>query len=151
MRRLLLVAATLAATAPAMGQTSNAEKELMALAKEGDAAFFKNDTAFSERVLAEEWTLIDPEGVTKSKAQVLKEAKEGTFKVVSGETMEMKVRVYGDAGVVTGYSRLKATYKGMPISSTDRWTDVYVKRDGKWQCVAGQVTHVAADSEGKKP
>jgi len=148
---MLLVAATLAATAPAMGQTSNAEKELTTLAKEADAAFAKNDMVFFDRVNADDWTLITPEGETKSKAQVLKEAKEGVFKVESVETLEMKVRVYGDAGVVTGRGRLKATYKGKPISSTDRWTDLYIKQDGKWQCVASQVTRVAVESGEKKP
>lgn len=151
MRRMLLVAATLAATAPAMGQTSTAEKELMTLAKELDAAFAKNDTVFLDRVNAEDWTLISPEGEVKSKAQVQKEMKDGTFKIESVETSEMKARVYGDAGVVTGRSRMKARYKGKPIDGTDRWTDVYIKRDGKWQCVASQVTHVAAESEGKNP
>jgi ketosteroid isomerase-like protein len=151
MRRMLLVAATLAATAPAMGQTSNPEKELTALAKEVDAAFARNDAAFFDRLNADDWTLINPEGEAQSKAQVLKEMKDGTFKVESSETLEMKVRAYGDAGVVIGRSRLKAMYKGKPISSTDRWTDVYIKRDGKWQCVASQVTHVAVESGGKKP
>ncbi len=151
MRRMLLVAVTLAATAPAMGQTSDAEKELTALAKESDAAFARNDTAFFDRVLADDWTLITTEGEVQDKAQARREMKDGTFKVESWEMLEMKVRVYGDAGVVTGRGRLKAVYKGKRSSDTDRWTDVYIKRDGKWQCVSSQVTRVAAESGEKKP
>jgi ketosteroid isomerase-like protein len=151
MRRSLLVAAALAVTAPAMGQTSDAEKELMTLAKDSEAAFARNDTAFFDRILADDWTLISPDGEAKTKARVQREMKDGTFKVESGETLELKARVYGDAGVVTGRTRLKATYKGKPVRSTDRWTDVYIRRGGKWLCVSSQATPVAAEAEGKKP
>lgn len=151
MRRMLLVAVTLAATAPAMGQTSDADKELTALAKESDAAFARNDTAFFDRVLAEDWTLITTEGEVQDKAQARREMKDGTFKVESWEMLEMKVRVYGDAGLVTGRGRLKGMDKGKPISRMERWTDVYIKRDGKWQCVTTQATRVAAQSEGNRP
>jgi ketosteroid isomerase-like protein len=151
MRHMLLVAGILAAAAPAIGQTSDAEKELTTLAKDSEAAFARNDAAFFDRVLADDWTLISPQGEAKTKADVQREMKEGTFKVESGETLDLKVRVYGDAGVVTGRSRLKATYKGKPIRSTDLWTDVYIKRDGKWRCVASQATSEAAESGKKKP
>ncbi len=128
----------------------DAEKELTALAKESDAPFVKNDAAFFERVLADEWTIITPDGKALDKAQHLREMKDGTLKVESSETLEMKVRVYGDAAVITGRGRWKAKDKGEPIGGTVRWTDVYIKRGGKWQCVASQVTPIAAESGTKR-
>ena len=151
MRRMLVVAAILAATAPAMGQSSNAEKELTTLAEQVEAAFARNDTAFLDSVNADDWTFIGPGGVVMNKAQAYKNMRDGTMKVESAETLEMKVRVFGDTGLVTGLGRMKATYKGKPFNATDRWTDVYIKRDGKWRCVSTQLTPVAAESEGKKP
>ena len=151
MRRMLVVAAILAATAPVMGQTSNAEKELTTLAEQVEAAFARNDAAFLDSVNADDWTFIGPGGVISNKTQAYKNMRDGTMKVESAETLEMKVRVFGDTGLVTGLGRMKATYKGKPITATDRWTDVYIKRDGKWRCVSTQLTPVAAESEGKKP
>ena len=152
MRRMLLVAAALAATAPAVGQTSDAEKEIVALVKEFDAAFVKNDTTFMERILADDWMAITPDGEVMTKAQMQKGMKEGDLKFGALEELEaIKVRVYGDAVVATGRGRMKATLKGKPYSSHDRWTNVYIKRDGKWQCVSSHTTRLAAESEGKKP
>jgi len=44
----------------------------------------------------------------------------------------MKVRVYGDTAVVTGRGIYKAKYKGVDYSSDERWTDVFVKNNGRW-------------------
>ena len=57
---------------------------------------------------------------------------------------EMKVRVYGDTAVVTGQSTVKGMFKTQDISGKYRWTDVFVKRDGKWQIVNAQLTPVQA-------
>jgi len=57
---------------------------------------------------------------------------------------EMKVRVYGDTAVVTGQSTVKGIFKTQDISGKYRWTDVFVKRDGKWQIVNAQLTPVQA-------
>ena len=48
----------------------------------------------------------------------------------------MKVRVYGDAAVVLGRNTVKEQYKGKDISGQSRFTDTWVKKDGRWQCVA---------------
>jgi hypothetical protein len=45
--------------------------------------------------------------------------------------------------VVTYGTTDKGSYKGKDISGNYRWTDVFVKRNGRWQIVAGQGTRVA--------
>jgi ketosteroid isomerase-like protein len=56
---------------------------------------------------------------------------------------DMKVRVYGDAAVVTGRCTTKETYKGEGVSGQFQWTDTWVKRAGRWQCVAGRSSEIA--------
>jgi len=53
---------------------------------------------------------------------------------------ELKVHVYGDTAVAAGTSTVKGTYKGQDISGKYRFTDVWVKRNGKWHAVASQST-----------
>jgi ketosteroid isomerase-like protein len=55
----------------------------------------------------------------------------------------MKVRVYGDMAVATYGSTDKGSYKGKDISGRFRWTDVFVKRNGRWEIVAGQGTRIS--------
>jgi len=54
------------------------------------------------------------------------------------ENDDLKVRVYGDAAVVTGRFTTKETLKGRDISGQYRFTDTWIKKAGRWLCVAGQ-------------
>ncbi len=140
MRRMLLLIACLAATAPALGQTSDVEQFVAA----GEAALAANDAAFFDRFLAEEWTVIGPDGTTVTKTEILKSMKDGTFKLESLEPLERKVRASGDTAVVTGRRRMK--YAGNPMKFTNAYTDVLIKRDGKWLYIASHVTPVRTES-----
>ncbi len=56
----------------------------------------------------------------------------------------MKVQVAGaDMAVVTYKSDDAGSYKGRDISGRYRWTDVLVKRDGRWQFLVSQGTAIA--------
>jgi ketosteroid isomerase-like protein len=52
--------------------------------------------------------------------------------------------VHGSTAVVTGLNTLEssATASGKHISGAYRFTDVFVKRHGRWQVVASQLTRV---------
>ena len=54
----------------------------------------------------------------------------------------MNVRVYGDAAVVTGLEMLQGTAKDY-AAGPRRFTDLWVKRNGRWQQLGGQSTLVA--------
>jgi len=47
----------------------------------------------------------------------------------------MKVIVFGDTAVVHGLWTKKSADGGKDTSSRSRWTDTFVRRDGRWQCV----------------
>ncbi len=51
-----------------------------------------------------------------------------------------RVRVYGDAALGTCEARSKGEYNGAAFSTHERSTSVYVKQDGRWQCVFTQLT-----------
>ena len=49
----------------------------------------------------------------------------------------MRVRLLGDnTAVVTGRTAAVGSYKGKPAAVSLRFTDAFVKRDGRWQAVA---------------
>jgi len=61
------------------------------------------------------------------------------FKVTiftSEKFTDLTVTMYGDAAVATGTYTSKGTYKGKPFDHTGRFTDTWVKLDGKWLCAA---------------
>ncbi len=74
--------------------------------------------------------------------------KSGDLKLTANKLENMKVQLASaDMAVVTYQSEDTGTYKGKDISGHYAWTDVAVKRDGKWQFVVSQGTPISA----KKP
>ena len=64
----------------------------------------------------------------------------------------LKVRVYGDAAIVTGRAIYTASLEG--VWYTDRqilFTDVFIRRNGQWQETASQSTVVAAQQKKQVP
>lgn len=124
--------------------TSAAAREVMEIKQQYDQAQLKNDSAWFERMFAEDYLMILPDGSTLTKARAVEElrSREITWESATGE--DMRVRVYGDTAVVTGRFLGKGTYKGKPMNEHQRFTSVWVKRNGQWQAIAEHATNMAA-------
>ena len=126
----------------AQTQTGTAEQELMKLVKGWEQSVVKLDVAFMEGILADDYTWTDPTGKIHSKAEEIASIKSGQGLVTSNVDDEVKIRVYGDAAVVTGRTTAKWIEKGKESSGQIRWTDTWIKRNGRWQCVADHVSNI---------
>jgi len=49
---------------------------------------------------------------------------------------DLKIRMHGDAAVVTGSYHEQGESAGKPYDYRDRMTDLWMKTDGKWKLVA---------------
>jgi ketosteroid isomerase-like protein len=142
--RVVVVVGMLVALSPVWAQAPSAvEQELLKLESNWGDALLKNDSAALERIYADEYLFTDSEGSTWNKSQDLANTKSGASKITSFKLEDMKVHVYGEAAVVTGKTILKGTFQGKDISGQHRFTDVFVKRAGRWQCVATQSTLIS--------
>jgi len=56
----------------------------------------------------------------------------------------LNIQVYGNAAVVTGVYRETGKNKGKAYVVRSRYTDMWIKRNGLWQCVASQSTLLPA-------
>jgi len=64
----------------------------------------------------------------------------GEIRFVSTVPSQIIVHVYGDAAVVTKRSTDKTQYGQTPGGGTYQMTDMFVKINGRWQCVATQAS-----------
>jgi ketosteroid isomerase-like protein len=48
---------------------------------------------------------------------------------------DIRVLVYGDAATVTAPTAIKGKFVGQGFTTKERATDVFVKKDGRWQWV----------------
>jgi uncharacterized protein (TIGR02246 family) len=138
---LLVAVAALAALA----QNQSPVDELVQLQQRLMRAWIDGDRAYVESVLASDWTTTDVSGQVLTRATVLREVFESRDRrIESGRIDDVKVRMLGDeAAVVTGRTAAVGTYKGQRGNVTLRFTDVFVRRDGRWQAVASQGTVIA--------
>jgi len=112
------------------------EQTLIKLENDWCAALLKNDVAALTAILADDLTSVDPSGEAGTKSTVLTYAKTAKASVCKNE--KMKVRLYGDTAVITGI----VSYKDTSDGGVFQFTDTYVRRNGRWQCVADQETPV---------
>jgi len=121
-------------SASAISQTLQAvEQAWLSAEKNHDAAAF-------EQLVADDWIAISPDGKSQTKADRAAEIK--TSHIVSATLGEMKVRVFGDTAVVTGTDNEITMTDGKKSSDHYVWTDVFVKRNGKWLAVASQTAQI---------
>lgn len=129
--------------APICAQSGDkAEEELIKIQNDWATARVNGDIAFLERLYAKELRLTVSNGSVVERAEDISKFTTGDFKIQSIIDTDMKVAIYGDTAVVTGREDMKGSYKGMFGEPSVRFTSVYVRRDGRWQLVAGQGTEI---------
>ena len=124
-------------------KTSEAEEELLKIEKAFADAIVKNDLEGIERLVAGDWIIFDPNGETVDRARFLEVIKSGALTHDMMESEDFRVRVYADAAVVTAITSTKGKFMGQEFSTRERATDVFVRRDGRWQCVLTHLTRFA--------
>jgi len=116
--------------------------EVKKMEQDWAAATVKEGAAAVDKYEADDIMSVDPTGRVTDKTQDKKDLSSGDLKLTSIDLSDLRVHVYGNTAVVIGTSAVKGTFKGQDISGTYRYTDVWVKRGGKWQAVASQSTRV---------
>ncbi len=125
------------------GRNLKIKQELIRLEEEWHNAYVKRDAAALERVLADEYIAVGGNGGSYNKTQTIEGLKNDTATYEYSTPYDMDFRFYDDAVVVIGRTKEKGkAQNGAEFSVEYRWTDVFVKRDGRWQCVAAQVIRV---------
>jgi ketosteroid isomerase-like protein len=121
-------------------KTSNAEDQIKKHEQNWAQATVKEGAAAVDQYEADDIISTDPSGRVTDKAQDKTDLSSGDLKFQSIELSDLKVHVYGNTAVAAGTSTLRGTYKGQDISGRYRFTDTWVKGNGKWQAVASQAT-----------
>jgi len=119
------------------------EQTLMQLERDWSQASLKKDIDTLNKIMADDWVNIDFQGKVVTKAQTIASLKSGLPATQAAGLGEMKVRVFGDSAIVTGSDTGKSGSKGKEVIEKYLWTDVFVRRNGRWQAVASQSTKVA--------
>jgi ketosteroid isomerase-like protein len=132
-------------TAPA-AQGTNVESDqeaLISLERRWNEAVYRKDLVFIESILADEFVGTYDDGSRGDKARELALVAELNQQVLSAVPDEFSVRVFGDTAIVWFTLRLVGIKQGQRAELTLRYSDVWVRRDGRWLCVSAHSTRVS--------
>jgi len=119
------------------------QKSLLALQDQWAVARVRRDVPFLEHLYAKEFRVTSLTGAVVDRATDIANFASGDLKPEQVSDDDMTATVYGDTGLVTGREFMKGTYKGRFGEFTVRFTNVYVRRDGRWQLVTHQSTQIS--------
>ncbi len=119
------------------------EAQLVELERQLSEALAREDAAVLNRLWSDDLVFTSPNGHMTNKAQRLAGQKPSAQSAqLANINDEVKVRVYGNAAVVTVLSTWKGKVGTQEFSDQYQATHVWVKQRGRWQIVAAHVTPV---------
>lgn len=156
----LIIAASLSISGQAAGKqsskTTQTEQELITLTREFADAVVKRNVAALERLLADDYIDILPDGTTASKSQIIANNKKPVSadagKLEAIDLSNSKVRLYGDAALVT----LRITFRGrtgtgQAFANAYITTVAAVKKNRQWRIALIQSTAIQPSKPTTNP
>jgi ketosteroid isomerase-like protein len=122
-------------------QNSDDEQQVRRLEEDLIEAFRGNDAASLASLMADDFVFTDPLGTSITKDRWLEDLSSGAFAFESIEMEGMRVRLAGDAALVTGLVTLKARSRAGGYNGQFGVVDVYMKRAGRWQLALSTGEH----------
>ena len=128
--------------------TADVERYIKESERQWAESVANGDASVVERILADDFLGVDPDGNLYDKAKMVADTREAPKEFVSNHLNDVKVRFFGDTAVAQGdESWLRRT--GIPLRARFVWTDTWILRDGTWQIVASE--DLIAPEPAEKP
>ena len=118
----------------------DSEKEILEVESKFGEAMIQNDVEAIGRILSDDWIIIDPEGGVVDKSRFLDVIRSGALKHEAMDSEDIRVRTYPNTATVTAVTHTRTKYLGKEFTTHERATDVFVKKDERWQCVLTHLT-----------
>jgi ketosteroid isomerase-like protein len=141
---LLLVSLTIAVAVAAAEPPPSDERQILALEEAWGRALEKEDRSTLERIVAADFTFIEPDGSIVDRSAYLADREHNPAQIHSFEISEMQVKILGDSALVSGLSTVDESIAGRRYNYQLRWKEMWVKNGNAWQVMAGQATPVNA-------
>ena len=119
---------------------SPAEQQVRKLERAWLDAYEKKDVAAMTAIVAEDFTITFSDGSMQTKPQIIESIKRPGGTTSKFTTENVQSRAYGDTVILIGLVISEWKQNDQPMSDRSRYTDTYVKRNGKWQVVASHLS-----------
>lgn len=117
------------------------ERHILQLFENGDRALIGADVDALSRIFADDYVQYDESGKAFTKQDVLKNLESGNVRYVAMTSTGRRVHLLTEnVAVVHGSEEDEVEQRGRRFPVRYVYTDVVMKRDGKWQIVASQLS-----------
>jgi len=123
-----------------MANAAELPADLLKAVKDYDEAQIHGDKAELQRLVADDYTLVNSSGRVQTKAELITDYTTPGYKIEPFEILQPVEKAWSDGAVMGGVVNLRGTDGGKPFSVTLRFADIWAKRNGKWQVI---YTHVS--------
>lgn len=127
---------------------TEAERQIVKLEEELTQTEMRVDVDALERIYADDIMVTAPIGICVDKPAVMNEIRTASEKsvVVRYDKDDLRVRAFGDTAVSSYRMAAEATFEGMEIKRQLCITNVWMKRNDRWQIVARHTASLPADT-----
>lgn len=108
------------------------------------SAMAAKDVATLEAVLADDLVYTHSSARLDTKRSLIDAMVKGLTVYTGVEPSDVKAQDLGDTVVLSGIAQIKVVSNGTPNAFGVRFTDVYTRRNGRWQMVTWQSTRLPA-------
>jgi len=116
---------------------------LIDMERQWNEALQTHNGSWFEKNLADDFTDVSSaNGALSTKVEDIANLKVDKTVYGSLELSNLRARVEGSAGVVTGVNHIRGQSEGQSFDLRLSFTDTYIKRHGRWQAWASQHTRV---------
>lgn len=122
---------------------------LLALDSERFRAMVVPDFAALERILDDDLVWTHASAVREGKQSFVERLRSGASRYLKIDRSEESVRVFGDTAVIEGVANIHAVVDGAERFVTNRYSNVWLRRNGNWRMVNWQSTAMPVDCENK--
>jgi ketosteroid isomerase-like protein len=137
--RLATFATLAAVTVPSPARAATAEEELTILEDQRSEAVRLKDYSALGRIYAPEFMAVAGNGQLIDRTALFRQFDQGGS-ALKFQTDEIRIQQHGDTAVFFG--RLTGRAPTGEVATVSRFSHVYIRRDGRWWCVAGQSTPI---------
>jgi ketosteroid isomerase-like protein len=125
------------AQAPA-AKNDKAVQELVEFRNRYIEAEENRDMAYLDKILADDFFALNPQGQLLNKAQQLENLKRTDRTLKVHNARETQVRFYGDVAILTEHVTVDGQDKGRAFGGEYRFLRVFAKQNGDWKVVLAQ-------------
>ncbi len=129
--------------------TADVERYIRESERQWAETVFNGDTSVVERILADDFLGVDPDGKFYEKAKMVADTREAPKEFISNRLNDVKVRFFGGITAVAQGDESWVRRTETPLRARFVWTDTWILRNGKWQIVASE--DLIAPEPAEKP